>query len=610
MSNICLTTTLLATVLALATAQTTTPPATTTPPPPPAPPATTPLGFCAQGKGDLCHGPAGSGPSPRDGTATAEGRYTMDPSQWLCAGNDNGAQKFMPAASTWNTATGSYCDDSNTVGANTACPALCGASNEIFVPTAAGDGYGLVTPGTPNTNDDCNGKNDNDDTSCYPQTKACESFKVTNAGGANAGLTFANEIPFLGQEGALHARCPGSVLKAVCQKCPPLSEGGCTCDTLSATLDANATSNGDASNVSFENCAEWYNQCTQIPQEAQWVEDYATGVYLDGYDFDNATYSDSTDWTRNVPGYFNGIIPNYKSSMQLTTGQLVVIRIWAPGAQAQMPKNTYMPTGNADGFAATQAQYEAICDNKKWGVMTSNTGNAARKWCWKRGKIAIRMGEDKYVVQIDAPGAPVVKGITAFDVRPLCFADNACTAKEPCNQPAECSTSGGACLNMAGQVSGFKYALGQQFAVDNQDGTYGLYTVNSIDQDEQQLKSKSDAKTGKVTTAKVIDPKLMKCFNPIAPFSTGVNCTNHYVQGTTPEYHYGMEIMKLDGKGNYQRGIIQTFSPDGNTATVQLLNVKPSAAAAICYDLQHPKADEQSWDLRDESVMPLCYQQA
>jgi hypothetical protein len=604
---------LLTAVLALATAQA--PPASSTtpvpppPPPPPAPPAHDTFEYCAQTIArPRCHGPAGAGPNPKNPLT----EMTSDPSQWLCAGTPS-----LVAAGNQ----GSFCAQStNPIGANTNCPAMCGAAKALGVPdgtakgfdTAAGkggptDATAPVGGTVPRQGDDCYG-DDGTKAGCMTQLEACKAWQITGAG-AQDGLTFANEVPFADNvAGALHARCPGSVLKAVC---PPYNGDAAKLTHRNLT---------DPVPASHANCQAWADATNQIPESAQWVEDYVERVYKDGYQFADEPYDAGADWTKNIPGYFHGIVPNYKTDVQLNDGQLVLIRIWSKDANT-MNTQGFRPNGDADRFDQTKDQYDAICGKgagtfvKTGDLSPTNTTATntlkSRTWCWKRGKITIRMAQDKYVVQIDSPGSYVVKGIDAYDVRPLCFD----TAPNPDSQfqHANCSITGGTCTNFAGTVSGFSYQLGDSVAKDNMIDTATVWpAIYSIEQDSLTLYNEKNE------ALPINDPSLIKCWP--GGKNMGV-CTNNAYDKTKDTcaapftYHYGMEIMRYTDKTftKYERGIIQTFSKNtagGLVASVQKLatDVPASGATDKCYDLTHKT--QVDWDLTDvvnAVATPICY---
>merc|ERR1712167_83112 len=311
-------------------------------------------------------------------------------------------------------------------------------------------------------------------------------------------------------------------------------------------------------------------------------------------------------------------------------GQLVLVRIWSQKAsdpkQSVMPdcktmkgspctSQSYAPTGNTQAFAASGVAYDSICENLGEVRTSKLTDQPAtkpykqnelskRQWCWKRGKIAVYMGNDNYVVTIEGTSA-VVKGVTAFDVRPLCF-DEAQT------QAAECATSAGTCTNMAGtkgvaaKEKGFTYELNQPFAVMNStDKTITIKSINSIEQATKTVTTPegekfdiSDSTSG-----------VLHCFptNVSLPAgNTGLtwkDCPNAYPKGPTVNNHYGLEVMQIGStttkdKFTYSKGTIKTFTD----TTYQTASVEVDCGKMADWSLASATVAKPAG-----GVVPICY---
>lgn len=688
-----------ASALALALGQTT--PA----PPAPAPPtwATTISGYDYCGPGRRCHGPADSGPDtsqaalgPQDINQydpTTGKLVNTDPSQWLCANvaeDDSGDPKAQKNAN-------GVCSDQSPIQANLLCPALCSANKNYKVPNTFGaacqmvGGAGAVCDNTqkadgtdgkdwpkgmPNgapysqhgENFNCNAGTDT--TYCTDQVTACESYHGVTSDTVNVN-SFGNEVSFGFEEGGAGygiSRCPGSVLKSLCK-----SKNA----TKAATCAATATDTKVC--VNRANCLEWVEEGTQIPSDALWVEDYVTKVYADGYAFsgydghddatttdgkycdktyvdadgknvcDTADENDESRFAKNQLGYFHGIVPNYKTTVQLTTGTMVLVRIWNQAwYEAQKSNAAIFPPAYQKNFQSFD-QFETVCgehgDELRGKGATTRSEMATRGWCWRRGHISdvISVTPASYVVTLEAElGNAVIKSVDPYDVRPVCFQG------PEFKQNANCSTAYGSCTNMAGTSAPgvFTYQLGQTVAIDNTDGTFVTKKINAIDQSTNTITDTENIDHDlTINTYDGKGPAVLQCAqvtvtNGTTAITAHPACPNEYqCEGDKQEgqcvapgwatgdakrghftYHYGLEFQKMEQTGTYQRGIAKTFTLTTDnttnattvTATVQQLSITKAStpASGICYSTDS-KGDQ--WTVSTDTtpapgMLPVCYQ--
>ena len=245
------------------------------------------------------------------------------------------------------------------------------------------------------------------------------------------------------------ARCPGSVLKCLYT------------DATQKICVPPAGANANATKVepTFDCCMKYVAAQGQIPTEAEFTEDYVTGIRSDGYILNNGDPTTKEGyWPKSTPddpttdnvlnakshlGFFNGIVPNYITGVKLTTGLEILVRVWSPvGTMYQRLRR----------LPLALEQYNSIC---KPGDISAYA--TARGWCWRRGQIAAAMGGSEYVVKLSEGSFGLIKSVKPADIRPLCFEG----AVDVHQQAASCSTNSN-CTNFAGISSGLHYELGDK----------------------------------------------------------------------------------------------------------------------------------------------------
>lgn len=483
--------------------------------------------------------------------------------------------------------------------------------------------------------------------------------------------SFANEVSFGFKDADEYgfSRCPGSVLKSLCKNKNSTIASACK-----------ATADDPTKCVNRENCLEWVEEGTQIPSDALWVEDYVTKVYADGYAFKGydgygddklsdgrychytdaktkanvcAPVDEETDvsrFSKNQLGYFHGIVPNYKTTVQLTTGTMVLVRIWNQAWYEKGKTNlAAFPPAYKKNFQSFD-QFKTVCSPGGDYGSTTRSEMDTRGWCWRRGHISdvISVTPASYVVTLEAElGNAVIKSVDPYDVRPVCFQG------PEYQQPANCSTSYGSCTNMAGvsEPDSFTYQLGDTVAIDNRDGTFDTKKINAIDQSTNTITDIENVDhdlTVETFDNDVTKKAVLRCAkvtvtkNGTTTITTHPACPNEYqCEGNGQEgeclapgwktgdanrghftYHYGLEFQRMTVNpaatgGTYQRGIAKTFTVTTDnttnattvTATVQPLSVTPSAASTTCYTTT---SQGNEWAVSTDKtpakgMLPVCY---